>query len=344
MSKEVSINSYSKLVNDIQSIYEHAQQEVVKAYWKIGKLIAEADKKSEYGDQLIDDLSRDLTKIYGAGVSPTNLRSMRKFYIAYPNQQTSADLTWSHYQHLARIDDPEIRQDLEKKAVTDNLSSRDLLELIKKEAPKAEEQAHQTAEEHHDLFSEEPAKTRTTHKLKESRGTLGLIRIAESRSATLPKKLLLDLGFHMYHEYTSAVRFKPDDIVTTREDATLIPVRIAPHELYTYQAHLEKVIDGDTIWAYINLGFGKWTRQKLRLRGINTPELVSTAGQRARIFVENRLKPLQYFVVKTYTSDKYDRYLTDIFYTKGARSAERIAERGTFLNQELLDHNVAEAM
>jgi hypothetical protein len=33
--------------------------------------------------------------------------------------------------------------------------------------------------------------------------------------------------------------------------------------------------------------------------------------------------------------------LADIFYRKGARSPEKVAETGTFLNQELLDEGLA---
>ena len=43
--------------------------------------------------------------------------------------------------------------------------------------------------------------------------------------------------------------------------------------LYTYKAYIERIIDGDTIWVYIPWGFGFGVRQKLRLRGIDTPEI-----------------------------------------------------------------------
>ncbi len=43
---------------------------------------------------------------------------------------------------------------------------------------------------------------------------------------------------------------------------------------YEYKAHCTAVYDGDTITCDIDLGFGVWLKkQKIRLNGINTPEL-----------------------------------------------------------------------
>jgi len=40
-------------------------------------------------------------------------------------------------------------------------------------------------------------------------------------------------------------------------------------------------------------------------------------------------------------SDKYDRYLADVFFLVGARSPKRILKEGLFLNQVLLDKGMA---
>ena len=42
---------------------------------------------------------------------------------------------------------------------------------------------------------------------------------------------------------------------------------------YVYAAELVRVIDGDTIEARIDQGFGNWTVQRLRLSGYNAPEV-----------------------------------------------------------------------
>tara|TARA_R100001463_G_scaffold55202_1_gene106599 strand:+ start:669 stop:1073 length:405 start_codon:yes stop_codon:yes gene_type:complete len=42
--------------------------------------------------------------------------------------------------------------------------------------------------------------------------------------------------------------------------------------MYTYKAKLDRVVDGDTIDANINLGFDITIHKRIRLTGIDTPE------------------------------------------------------------------------
>ena len=42
--------------------------------------------------------------------------------------------------------------------------------------------------------------------------------------------------------------------------------------MYTYKARLDRVIDGDTIDANIDLGFDITVHKRIRLAGIDTPE------------------------------------------------------------------------
>jgi micrococcal nuclease len=42
--------------------------------------------------------------------------------------------------------------------------------------------------------------------------------------------------------------------------------------MYTYNIKLDRVIDGDTIDAYIDLGFDIHVKKRIRFAGINTPE------------------------------------------------------------------------
>jgi endonuclease YncB( thermonuclease family) len=104
-------------------------------------------------------------------------------------------------------------------------------------------------------------------------------------------------------------------------------------DLYTYRAYLDYVIDGDTVVLYVDLGFDTFSRQKLRLRGIDTPELKTPEGEKAKTFVEEILKKAKIITIKTYRKDKYDRYLADIF----------VGSKEIFLNQKLLDEKLAVA-
>ena len=111
--------------------------------------------------------------------------------------------------------------------------------------------------------------------------------------------------------------------------------------LYTYVAFVTKIIDGDSLWVEIDLGFNCFTQQKLRLRGIDTPEISTAEGIKAKQFVERVLNKSKFIIVKTYWADKYRRYLTDLFYLNGEKDPTRIVEKGHFLNQELIDKGFA---
>ena len=74
---------------------------LLQSYWNIGRRIVEEEQngkdKSNYGDYIIKNLSKELTKEYGKGFSSTNLKMMRRLYNEYRNGQTlSGKLSWSH--------------------------------------------------------------------------------------------------------------------------------------------------------------------------------------------------------------------------------------------------------
>lgn len=67
-------------------------------YWEIGRRIVVLEQKGEhragYGDQLIEQLSKDLYRQFGRGFGQTNLKQMRAFYLAWPTpriRQTASD-------------------------------------------------------------------------------------------------------------------------------------------------------------------------------------------------------------------------------------------------------------
>ena len=65
------------------------------------------------------------------------------------------------------------------------------------------------------------------------------------------------------------------------------------------------------------------------------------AGVRAKAFVSEALGGLPLVAVTTTRPDKYDRYLADVFYLRGAEDAEVVLREGTFLNRALLAAGVA---
>lgn len=82
---------------------------LVQTYWHVGQYIVafeqKGDEKSEYGSELLDKLSKDLTSEYGKGFSRSNLIYIRKFYLAFPKSETlSHQLSWSHYFEILKAD------------------------------------------------------------------------------------------------------------------------------------------------------------------------------------------------------------------------------------------------
>ena len=127
------------LVTDIKNIIQQARRQVkqtvntamVQAYWQIGKLIVENEqqgqKRAQYGKQQLKQLSEQLSAEFGKGFDATNLRNMRRFYIAFPIQETlSLELSWSHYTVLSRIEKESARAWYQQEASQQNWSVRAL--------------------------------------------------------------------------------------------------------------------------------------------------------------------------------------------------------------------------
>ena len=132
------------LVDEIKSIIKNAKRKVaininlnmLYAYWSIGKLIVEEEKKSKYqpgyGDYIVTKLSKELNAYYGKGFSRSNLFSMKKFYILFPKVQTlSGQLSWSHYLQIIQISDSDERNYYISECEQSNWSVRELARQIK---------------------------------------------------------------------------------------------------------------------------------------------------------------------------------------------------------------------
>ncbi|HMN49349.1 MAG TPA: PDDEXK nuclease domain-containing protein [Ignavibacteriaceae bacterium] len=109
--------------------------ELIKTYWEIGKVIVEKEKTNNYDNkssrQIILELSKQLSKEIGKGFSRSNLFYMRNFYLYFPDVQTlSGQLTWSHYCELLAISDDNKRSFYEKETINSGWSVRDLKRQI----------------------------------------------------------------------------------------------------------------------------------------------------------------------------------------------------------------------
>ena len=89
--------------------------------------------------------------------------------------------------------------------------------------------------------------------------------------------------------------------------------------MYQYKAQVKSVIDADTIDVLIDLGFGVHTMQRLRLYGIDAPEMKTEAGKIAKEYVKSVLlgaDASMFVYVRTFKDkkDKYGRKLAVVYF------------------------------
>ncbi len=116
---KIAASQYKTLVKNIgnavhegreKAIYQ-VNQVLVRTNWEIGRYIVEFEQKgkikAEYGSQLLDRLSKDLSFAYGKGFSRSNLFQIRQFYVRFEKIQTPSgffELSWSHYTEILKAE------------------------------------------------------------------------------------------------------------------------------------------------------------------------------------------------------------------------------------------------
>ena len=92
---------------------------------------------------------------------------------------------------------------------------------------------------------------------------------------------------------------------------------------YIYRGKLERVVDGDTIDALIDVGFDIWVKKRIRYKGIDTWESrtrnleekakgLEAKARNKELLMEVSSKP-GYFRLKSYGVGKYGRVLAEVF-------------------------------
>ena len=102
----------------------------LETYYNVGKLLSDAGK--HYGEGIIKEYSKRLTKELGKGYSTTRLRYIRRFYIfsiKYPS--VTDKLTYTHYCEIIWLDDSDMIDYYINISINQNLSVRQLREKIK---------------------------------------------------------------------------------------------------------------------------------------------------------------------------------------------------------------------
>jgi hypothetical protein len=308
-NKLVLATGYPALVKKVQAELSDLdffiKRRIAEGWWKVGKYIhehlLENKERADYGGFLLERLAEDTGRDF------STLSRALKFYRLYPILAESQQLTWEHYRSLITISEKAKRIAFEKKALKKEWTSDQLQEAIRLDRLEIEEPQSKP----------KPSQA----KLNVTRARIYTYQILEPGYIHPTEEFLtVDLGFNVLtHTEIKGVKAKAGELVESVKSDDSYKFKLSdakPKELYTYKALVERVVDGDTIWLNIDLGFDSWTRQKVRLRGIDCPEIDTDSGKEAKKFVEAKLKEVEFVVVKTHKSDKFDRYLTDIFYLK----------------------------
>ncbi len=156
MGEIISYIKSDNLLDDVCSIIESARQYAYKTVdttlvlrnWYIGKRIDEevlkGKERAEYGSEVIDKLSKNLTGIYGKGYSKRILYQCLRVFRMFPEIVNEARaqlndtvkvnevgsqfglLSWTHYRILTQIEDYEARKWYAKEAFEQTWSTTTL--------------------------------------------------------------------------------------------------------------------------------------------------------------------------------------------------------------------------
>ena len=94
-------------------------------------------------------------------------------------------------------------------------------------------------------------------------------------------------------------------------------------EKYIYRAKLDRVIDGDTVDAMIDVGFDIWIKRRLRFIGMNAWESRTRNLEEKKLGLAAKDRVIEllnvvsnkpgYFRIKSHGEGKYGRVLADLF-------------------------------
>jgi len=95
---------------------------------------------------------------------------------------------------------------------------------------------------------------------------------------------------------------------------------------YKYKARLDRVIDGDTYDVTVDLGFTITTNQRLRLVGVDTPEVRGPErpeGLKVKAYVKDLIEGKK-LTIETFKVGKYGRYICEVYLDNDEKLSEHL--------------------
>ena len=88
--------------------------------------------------------------------------------------------------------------------------------------------------------------------------------------------------------------------------------------MYKYNAKLDRVVDGDTIDALVDLGFDTWKKVRIRMMGVDAPESRTRDLEEKKLGLAAKDRLIEMlgdgeFTLQSHGVGKYGRCLGEIF-------------------------------
>ena len=303
----------------------HVDRAYLETYRTTGRLIDAHlllyKERAGYGEKVIPRLARELE------VNERLLYRCLRFVREYPILTGRSELSWAHYRLLIEVADRAQRKTLEADASRLRWNCDELERRVRainaiNVTPGATANGGGT--------SLAPAHA----PLVPRRGVPGVYRVAK-----IDGVLAVDLGFACYLDLgEEGGGFAADQLVRVDGNGRIAPAAGASKaDLFNYRVEIGKVVDGDTFWVKIYQRPRQWTKQKLRLRGLDCPELSTAEGNAAKRFVDALVAKASAITINTTKPDKYDRYLADVFLTPEQGESPEATGEPLYLNHALLE-------
>lgn len=129
----------NRLVDDIttalrradQSAYKMLHAELIKSNWQLGKILTEADAVDSLSSADLQQLSLELSELYGIDIKATDLQLYMQFYRQHPIlDKLSMELLWTHYLLLLPVKDDLARAFYQWQAAKEQWTIAQLQEYI----------------------------------------------------------------------------------------------------------------------------------------------------------------------------------------------------------------------
>ena len=103
--------------------------------------------------------------------------------------------------------------------------------------------------------------------------------------------------------------------------------------MYKYNAKLDRVVDGDTIDALVDLGFNTWKKVRIRMMGMNAPESRTRDLEEKKLGLAAKARLIEMlgdgeFTLQSHGVGKYGRCLGEVFKNNDVSLNKQLIKEG----------------